>query len=362
MPAGPDPARPVLVIGAGISGVACAQTLRAAGVAVQVLDQGRRIGGRMALRTVAGRVIDIGAPYLTATDPAFVALIDDWSARGLARPWTDAPANLGRAGLTPGPVGPIRWAAPGGLRCLVEDLATGLDIRSSVTVSQVESGPSADGPSVDGVPASAVVLAMPDPQARRLVRPGSPAHIRLTQTWEPSMALAAGWPRRTWPSLTAAFVDDDDLSFLADDGDRRGDDVPVLVAHSTSALANRHLQEPAGAAVPMLAALTRLLGRLTGGRPLTEPDWVTVHRWTFARPGSGRDQPYHLGEDLVGLCGDGWSGQSGIEAGFLSGVALGRRLADRLSATGGAQQAERNRRSGDRSPQSMRNCPQGRLS
>src|SRR5919199_3224902 len=84
---------PVVVVGGGISGVACARALRAAGVPVRVLDRGRRVGGRMALRRerLAGveHIVDIGASYFTVSDPAFAAVVDDWRTRGLAREWTD---------------------------------------------------------------------------------------------------------------------------------------------------------------------------------------------------------------------------------------------------------------------------------
>ena len=43
-----------LVIGGGISGIACAAVLRDAGRPVVVRDRGHRLGGRMAVRTVEG--------------------------------------------------------------------------------------------------------------------------------------------------------------------------------------------------------------------------------------------------------------------------------------------------------------------
>jgi len=79
----------VAVIGAGISGIACARTLADAGMDVVVLDRGRHLGGRMAVRTDHGRPVDVGASYFTVADPAFDAVVRDWVERGLARPWTD---------------------------------------------------------------------------------------------------------------------------------------------------------------------------------------------------------------------------------------------------------------------------------
>src|SRR4051812_44172244 len=110
------------------------------------------------------RVVDIGASYFTVSDPGFAAVVDDWRERGMARAWTDTfvvlPAGGGEARSTSGPV---RWASPAGLRSLVQDLATDLDVTSEREVEQVDAGE--QGLAVDGVEAAAVVLAMPQPQA-----------------------------------------------------------------------------------------------------------------------------------------------------------------------------------------------------
>ena len=60
-----SPGRTV-VVGGGISGVACAKALADRGLPVRVVDRGRRLGGRMGGRSLAGRPVDLGASYLTA--------------------------------------------------------------------------------------------------------------------------------------------------------------------------------------------------------------------------------------------------------------------------------------------------------
>lgn len=310
----------VVVVGAGLAGVACARELRAAGVGVRLLDRGHRVGGRMASRRLWDRPTDQGASYLTVSDPEFGAVVDDWAARGLAAPWTDTFSVLGEDEPRT-TTGPVRWGARGGLRSLVEDLAAGLDVqRADLTVP-------AD------LPASPIVLAMPDPQARRLCGDHPVADV-LTREWEPVIALSARWPRRTWDHLSptgrfdGAFVNGDAaVGWVADDGRRRGDDAPVLVVHSTPGLAARHLADPAGVAPELVAALRRLMD-------LDEPDDVHVHRWTFARPIGEREEPYALVDGPggpVGVCGDGWGPRPRVEAAWLSGARLGRALADRLS-------------------------------
>ena len=108
----------VVVVGAGIAGIACARELAAAGVEVRVLERARVVGGRMASRRLHGRPVDLGAAYFTVSDPEFARVVEGWRAAGLARPWTDSLAVFenGTRGAAPGP---MRWAAPDGLRSLV---------------------------------------------------------------------------------------------------------------------------------------------------------------------------------------------------------------------------------------------------
>ncbi|GAA1332365.1 NAD(P)/FAD-dependent oxidoreductase [Pseudonocardia xinjiangensis] len=311
----------VLVVGAGLAGVACAVELTAAGVPVQVLERAASVGGRMASRTVHGRPVDIGAAYFTVRDPEFAEVVARWRTAGLARPWTSELAVLGDGtrGRSPGPV---RWAAPHGLASLVAELASGLAVELEHEIHHV--GP---GPVVDGRPADVVVLAMPDPQALRLLDPASPAVPELAgREWRPVITVVAGWPSREWPEMPAAFVNDHPvLSLIADDGDRRGDGAAVLVAHTTADAARRHERDPAGAVGPVVGAVRELLDVPTA------PSWTAVHRWDHAAPAAARDQPFHLGDDGIAVAGDSW-GSSRVETAWRSGTLLGRAVAARLGA------------------------------
>ena len=320
----------VVVVGAGIAGAACARALAAAGLDVEVRDRARVPGGRMASRELGGRRVDLGASYLTARDDRFVAVVEDWVGRGLARPWTDTFHVATPDGLGGTKTGPLRYGAGGGLRSLVVDLLSDLPVVPSTEVGAV--GP---GPTVDGRPVDAVVLAMPDPQAQRLLDDGLVAEREAVagHDWEPVLALAAGWGARRWDDrFDGCFVSgtgsdggpSDVLGWIADDGRRRGDSAPVLVAHSTGPFAAAHLDDPEAAGPELLAATMRVLG-------VDEPpQWTSVQRWTYARPAAARDEPFFLGPHRVGLCGDGW-GSARVETAYLSGRALGERLASQLA-------------------------------
>jgi predicted NAD/FAD-dependent oxidoreductase len=275
----------------------------------------------MARWTRDGRAVDVGAAYLTVRDPDFSAVTQGWATRGLAHPWT-ARFTIWRDGrVEQEQDGPVRWAAEQGLRSLVDDLADGLDVRSGVDVTAVGAGPT-----VDGRPVRAVVLAMPDPQARDLLGTDLPdVGAGLAERWEPVITVVASYPSRTWVGLDGMFVHDSPVSLVVDDGRRRGDRAPVLVAHTTHEVAARLLDDPQ-AAVPVVR---EELARLVGVRE--QPVWAEAKRWGSAAPGRSRVERYRLGDSLVGLCGDGWTERPRVEGAWLSGRDLGRALAARLA-------------------------------
>ncbi|WP_033346151.1 NAD(P)/FAD-dependent oxidoreductase [Catenuloplanes japonicus] len=296
----------VVVVGAGIAGLSCARALVDGGARVRVVERGRVVGGRLASKRYDGRYADIGAAYLVADDPAFEAQVASWESRGLARPWTDT------LRVYPGGApssGPVRWAAPGGLRSLASDLADGLDIALNTSLDAL--------PVNANVDADAVVLAMPGPQALRLNPPPGIVAAATAQTWHPVIAAVLTYPSRAWGDLRGAFVNEHPvLATVCDDGDRRGDRAPVLVAHSTATLAAAHLDSPATAGPIIADAVGELLG-------LPAPARIDVHRWTYAQP-EPRSGGYAVDGD-VWLCGDAF-GRPRVQTAWLSGRATAQAL------------------------------------
>ena len=299
----------VTIVGAGISGAACAVRLRALGIEVRVLDRGRAPGGRMASPLLHDRRVDLGAGYFTVRDEQFAAVVEHWAAAGLARPWTDTFSVVSAAAEPERKSGPMRWATPGGLRSLVRSLLEGIEVVAGEAVTELPGGP--------------VVLAMPDPQAAKLIA------VPDAVDYDPVIAVTCGYPVRDWPFSDAAFVSDDpSVDFVADDGARRGDGAPVLVAHTSASLARAHLDDPDGVVAPVLAALSSLLG-------IGEPDWTSTHRWTFAKPAGQHDSSFGLLDVSgrpVGLAGDQWcpSGSPRVESAWRSGTDAAEALAARL--------------------------------
>ena len=316
----------VAVLGAGIAGVACARVLLDAGCDITIVDRGRAPGGRMASRRLRdtgtscdGRIVDYGASYFTAGDDAFATVVDRWMERGLARAWTDTFHVYEPGGIVGVRTGPIRYASPYGLRSLVEDLATGLPtIEQQREVASLTQG--VGHVIVDGETFDRVAVCMPMPQAARFVPPEMlPSDV---PSWEPVIAVTMVFADRTWGDIDGVFVNDDPvLTWIADDGRRRGDQAPVLVAHVNPVLAAGHLDDPSGVSPLAVATVRQVLG-------IDElPDWVWAHRWSIARPIEARPEACWVHPHLpIGFAGDAWAGRPRVEAAWSSGTALGHAL------------------------------------
>jgi renalase len=305
----------VVVIGAGLAGLACARVLVDAGHDVVVRERRQVVGGRFASDRLDGRPVDLGAAYFTVSDPDFAAVVTEWQRLSLALPWTTTFTVYDRSTITTA-AGPMRWAAPKGLRSLAEHLATDLPVHLSAAVINVTTN---GDPAVEGRPVDAVALCMPGPQAERLL-PG----VFQPQSWEPVLSGVLRYPERAWPDLHGAFVNHHPvLTTICDDGDRRGDGAPVLVAQTTDGFARPRLDDPAAAGPAIADAVGQVLGLPA------RPSGIHVHRWVSARPTAPRDEDCEV-VGRVGLAGDIF-GTPRAQTAWLSGRALGGKLAALLS-------------------------------
>ena len=170
------------------------------------------------------------------------------------------------------------------------------------------------------------MLAMPGPQASDLVAGDDPVHAALSgQRVDPVLTLVAAYDQRCWGDFDGVFVNDSAaLVFVADDGRRRGDGAPVLVAHSGSVLAAAHLDAPMTAAPMLRAAMERAVGATAS------PAWFDVRRWSLAKPRATVGVTHYF-DGAIGVCGDAWGDESRIETAWTSGHALGGAIAAALA-------------------------------
>ncbi|MEM7415330.1 MAG: NAD(P)/FAD-dependent oxidoreductase [Gemmatimonadota bacterium] len=124
------PTAHTVVIGAGVSGLATARTLQAAGVDVVVLEARDRVGGRLRSVPLGDAGVDLGATWFWANEPRVVALVEEF---GLA---THAQHLAGDAlyqipgvvqRIAGNPIDGPAWRLSAGTQRLAEALAECLD-------------------------------------------------------------------------------------------------------------------------------------------------------------------------------------------------------------------------------------------
>lgn len=279
----------ITIVGAGFAGLACARTLTDAGAEVQILERTGRVGGRAARTDCPpiGRRVEWGAAYLTECP-----FVPQWIDDGLLEPWTDTFALAGPNGFTGETTGPMRYRAPAGLRSLARNLASGLTITK--TTAEIAGD----------------VLAMPRPQAAKLLPPGPFADDVASQPWEAVTVTVAAYQHRTWPDFRAAFVNGDDrLALIIDDGDRVGDGAPVLVTYQPGVRSQWPDEMPA-----KTVTADHILD-------VPKPIWTRSRTWRLAQPALWDERPFGY-QDGIGVIGDGWAGKPRIGAAITSGIAL----------------------------------------
>jgi predicted NAD/FAD-dependent oxidoreductase len=308
----------VVVIGAGMSGLACAEALRLAGRDIVVLDKGRGPGGRMATRrleTATGEVrFDLGTQSFTARDPQFVSRVHHWSEAGQVAPWPPAGADA--------------WVGVPGMNAPLRAMADRLDVRWGTKVVGLSRRTGGwDIGTEDGTvfAAEAVVVALPAEQSADLLAPVAP--VRAAQ--------ARACPSLPCWTVLLAFAEplaSDETCLSGEAAEELGqavrncakparDGAETWVVHGGADWSTRHLDHPATwIEETLLTALARRLGC-----PLPQTIARGSHRWRYASSTSGGSGPSWDPGIGLGVCGD-WLTRPGVEGAWLSGTGLAAKM------------------------------------
>jgi renalase len=319
----------VVVIGAGMSGLVCAQQLSQAGYSVLVVDKSRGVGGRLATRRLYGTIADHGACYLKPNEEIFARLVNLLHNRHILEIWPD---NVGDF---------PRYAAPGGMNTIGKFLAQGLDILLNQRVTAIN--PTLENQwrltlesSDKEIKAKSVVVAIPAPQALMLLEPLGENLLTLeflnnlsSVEFSPCLSVIAGYPSQSQPLpgwKAWNFIDDALLAWIGWDSSKRPNpQQPHFVVQSSADFAQIHDQtqdlHPVGQLMLQHAAQSLSLTWLEA------PEWMQVHRWRYAFPKSPWQKGFLSAETTPPLvcCGD-WCGGNLAESAMLSGLAAAEKV------------------------------------
>jgi predicted NAD/FAD-dependent oxidoreductase len=332
----------VVVVGAGVAGLACARELTRRGVATVVLERARGVGGRCATRRVEGQPVDHGVPFLHARSREFGLALNELDAAGKVAGW---PVRVRGSRLACQPdafrPGHRRLARREGVSSFPKHLAQGVDVRLGQTVEALTES---DGRVLvqlaggERIAAPFVVVAGALPESLALVGP-------VVDGWRGAATLEPARAMRTVPGLTVIAgygPEAPELDFdlwhpieatmvhtLSHDSSKRlSPPDRVLVIHARPQFVATYLEAPEEEwKRELLWETAELLGRWA-----SLPRWSQTHRWRCAR--------LRVGECLgttptlesprggcVALCGDAFALDSGLEGAYFSGLSLGEQIA-----------------------------------
>jgi len=325
----------IAVIGAGLAGLSCAQALLQAGHTVHVFDKARGPSGRMSTRRAEDDngpwQCDHGAQYFTARNPAFRAEVARWQQAGVAALWNARLASFdGNAWTTPATplerlVGTPRMTSPAAW--LVQHLGEPALAQWQTTVQRLDhsEGGWAITSAEHGLHSphySAVLLAVPAPQAVPLLAPVSPAGaaIAASARMRGSWAVMLRYASPVALPWEGAFINTGPLRWVARDSSKPGrTGQETWLLHASPEWSEAHIEDSAEAVTTALLAAFAALG---GPAPLA----ATAHRWRYADTEPALTQGSWWDAQMrLGLCGD-WLHGGKVEGAWLSGRALAQQV------------------------------------
>ena len=331
---------PVVIVGAGLSGLVAAEQVAASGRPVIVLEASAEVGGRLATVEVGPGRADLGAQFFTTRSEAFVERVEALVAKGIVYEWCRGFNVVD---------GYPRYAVRGGMTALAAHLAGELpgdrcEVRTGHTVEVVADGASGGdarrwrvaGPGSE-LYAGAVLLTCPVPVSLGLLErddtgagPAVDGDVLAglrDVAYHRVLALAALLDRPSAiPPPGARQLDEGPFSFVADNRAKGLSDAPVVTLHVAHGLSAELWEEPDDR---LIADLLERARPWLGDAGVLD---TRLERWPWSGPVT--PWPDRCCEPAPGLllAGDAFGGPK-VEGAFLSGLAAGRRLVE-LSGDG----------------------------
>lgn len=313
------------MIGAGLAGLACARVLRRAGLYVEVFEQDRIIGGRMATTRLGLESFDHGAQYFTARSTQFKSYITEMAASGYAARWTPRSSTGEEGG---GQMMPWYVGTPG-MSAIVRPLAESVRVHTNRKVHTIERNEKGwniwmDDETTVG-PFAAVAIAVPAPQAQlilgRLDAIADPlSRVRMSPCW----ALMVRLEERTLPDQDVYSDMSEVVRWIARNSTKPGRNSrgECVVVHASPAW-SRETEEadPEVVAEELWSEVSHVLGL-----PPVRPSRMVAHLWRHGLVDSSLGESYVYSSDhKVGVAGDWCLGRLAEHA-FDSGTSLGRAI------------------------------------
>ncbi len=323
------------VVGAGVAGLACAQSLLARGLRATVFERNAQTGGRLGSLQGETGTGDFGAQYLTVQSETFADEVRRWVSADLLRSWDAVLVDMSGGQMGRLSSSSIRFVGIPAMQSLAPYLARGLDVVTNAEVGRIERINAHwnlfDGQSrplgISGY--DGLVLAMPSTEVLHLARGKAEFAARLEPLrWDACWSASLALSRPSGIEFDGAFINDDPiLSWAARENSKPMRVTGEGVAERWQLQARASWSNSFMALAPDEAA--RWMQRAFAARlarPLAQKSCF-AHCWKLATPADLLGEAFLWEPALgIGAAGD-WCGGARIEMAYLSGLGLAQAIA-----------------------------------
>lgn len=321
--------RSCIVVGAGISGLICANLLKENDFNVMVIDKARGVGGRMATRRVESSndkdkqcIYDHGAQFITVRDPRFAQFMNELSSKNYIKEWC---RGFPSADNTSTPDGHPRYVGSTGMTAVPKLLSENLDVRLDQRVNKIDKVEKLWKVVTEKgeiYTADSLVLTAPVQQSLHMIDNGNfeldkQKRKELEEiSYYPCIAVLAelNGPSAV-PSPGGMNLEDSIVSWIADNNQKGiSPEAVTLTIHTTPEFAKSNWEaDDKKISDIVIQRVSEYLG--------SEVMTAQVHRWRYSLPVETRENNYLIANRQPPLLfiGDAFGGGR-VEGAFVSGI------------------------------------------
>jgi renalase len=269
-----------LIIGSGLAGLSAANELSNRGFNVVIVDKGRGVGGRLAVRRIGEAIFDNGAQFFTARSERFKTCVNEWIISGVVEQWYQS---------YPGqPKGHPRYRGTPNMASIAEHLAKNQSLMQSIRVESLNYDDhhwAVKLDNTDTVIARSIVITCPVPQVLELLNKDNIVLLsEFTQRLEKIeyescisvMAVLDG------PTIVedpgALVVDQGPIAWISDNHKKGVSPIPAITIHANGDFSAKHFNRDRLAVGKELIEQARAL---FGTAKVLN---FQVHGWLYSKP------------------------------------------------------------------------------
>lgn len=329
----------IAIIGAGLAGITAANTLKQH-AEVTIFEKSRGVGGRIATRRATPYCFDHGAQFFTIRTKEFKSFCTPMIEQGIIKSWDGNFVEIENKQITQrrswNQDNPHYVGSPS-MNAIAKYISNDLNIKLETQICSISKNNK--GWSLLDIKQNTqgeydwVIIAAPIKQAQDLLntsslsRPLSSSPEIEQITMQGCFSLMLGFKEPLSIGFDAALVKNENISWISVNSSKpdRNKEFSLLI-HSTNNWADQHIDDDRQQVLEYLCNHSSEIV----GHDLTKAIHKDIHGWRYANIGKQRGNKFLINKETnIAMCGD-WFIQGRIEAAFISGNELAKKIVSQI--------------------------------